>query len=116
MTNYCQNRLTIHGPPGEIEAFVQSCLSVHDELYQLDFEKILPTPTVFKGLYRRVESRLGGRGLLGLSAGVIGMEALRRAPLAPVDGGVKPYSVLDHERAKAVGIKSYDDLSAWLRN
>jgi len=116
MTNYCQNRLTINGSPGEIEAFAQSCLSVHDDLFQLDFEKILPTPTVVKGLYRSVESRLGGPGRLALSAGEVGMEALRRAPLAPVGGSVKPFSVLDHERAKAVGIKSYDDLCVWLRN
>jgi hypothetical protein len=115
VTNYCQNRLTIEGPSAEIGAFAQDCLSLHDGLHLLDFEKILPMPPVLKGLHRSVVSRLGGEFPNRLSSGVVGMEALTRKPVQPVEGFTKAESVLDNARVKEIGLRTYDDLDLWLR-
>jgi len=115
VTNYCQNRLRIEGSPTEIEAFARDCLSLHNGLHVLDFEKILPTPPVLKGLYRHVVSKLGGEFPNRLSSGVVGIEALARKPWQPNDGITQPWSVLDDARVKEIGLKNYDDLELWLR-
>jgi hypothetical protein len=116
VTNYCQNRLKIVGSPEQIEAFARDCLSGHDDLPMLDFDKILPMPPVLKGLHRNVASKLGGAFPNELSSGVVGMEAIRRTPVASLRGYGQPESVLNHAQVKALGIESYDDLHAWLRN
>ena len=115
MTNYCQSRATIEGSPEAIDAFVQNCLTLRDDLYVLNFEKILPIPPILKGLHRSVAAKFGGDFHESLSSGVVGMEALKRAPLAPWGGFVGAQSVLDNARVKAPGISSNDDLERWLR-
>lgn len=116
MTNYCQSRVTIEGSPEAIGAFVQDCLTLRDNLHVLDFEKILPMPPILKGLHRSVGAKFGGQYYESLSSGVVGMEALKRAPLAPRGGFVGAESVLDNARVRAAGINSYDDLERWLRD
>jgi hypothetical protein len=116
VTNYCQNRVSVEGSEAQIQAFVQDCLSVRDELHVLEFEKIVPQPPIVKGLHRSTFSRLGGRFPDQLSSGWVGMEAILRKPppLGPVD--VMPVvSVLDRDFVRQVGIKNYDDLDRWLR-
>jgi hypothetical protein len=103
VTNYCQNRLTIEGSPAEIGAFAQGCLSLHGGLHLLDFEKILSMPPVLKGVRRSDVSKLGGEFPNQLSSGVVGMEALTRKPVQPVDGVTQARSVLDHARVQEVG-------------
>jgi hypothetical protein len=114
MTNWCQNRLTIEGSPEEIRVFARDCLSAHNELPIIDFEKILPMPPVLRGLHRAVVSKLGGAYPDELSSGVVGMEVIRRTPVASLRWYGSPESVLSHPRVKAFGIESYDDLHAWL--
>jgi len=115
VTNFCQNKLTIEGPPAEIAAFAQDCLSLQGGLHVLDFEKILPIPPALKGLHRDVVSKLGGKFPNQLSSGVVGMEALTRKPWQPKDGATQASSVLDNARVKEIGLKTYDDLDLWLR-
>jgi hypothetical protein len=115
MTNYCMNRLTIEGSPEQIRAFASGCLSEHGEEPILDFEKILPMPPVLKGLLRNQASRLGGPFPHDLASGVIGMEAIRRTPVAPAHWYGELESVLNHARVRSLGIRNHDDLNDWLR-
>jgi hypothetical protein len=115
VTNYCRNRLTIEGSPEEIEAFARDCLSLHDGLHSLDFQKILPMPPALKGLHRSIVSKLGGKFPNQLSSGWVGMETLTRKPVQPVDGITQAQSVLDNARVKEIGLRNYDELALWLR-
>jgi hypothetical protein len=115
MTNYCQNRLTVSGPAQEIDAFAQNCLAMQYERLALDFEKIHPKPPILKGAHRGPAAKLGGDFSQAISTAVLGMEALRRAPLPQQLGFDGTWSILDHARAKALGIKTYDDLETWVR-
>lgn len=116
MTNYCENRVTIEGSAAEIQAFARDCLSLHDGLDVLDFEKILPVPPAVRGLYRSTVSKLGGGKFQDeLSSGWVGMEALLRKPPPPYENEVaRPDSVLDRDFVKKRGIGNYDDLNNWL--
>jgi hypothetical protein len=116
MTNWCQNRFTIEGSPAEVDAFAKDCLSVRGELPTIDFEKVLPMSHVVKGVHRNVASKLGGSYPDHLSSGVVGMEAIRQAPTVSLRGYGPPESVLNHPRAKALGIERYDHLQAWLHD
>jgi hypothetical protein len=119
VANYCSNRLAIEGTPEEIDAFAKDCLGFDDGssgLPIIDFEKVLPMPPVLKGLHSQSDdSKLGGPYPDQLSAAVVGMEAIRRSPVQ-WPGHAAPESVLKHPRAKALGLESYDDLQAWLRD
>jgi hypothetical protein len=82
----------------------------------LDFEKILPMPSIVKGLYRSIPSKLGGKFPDGLSSGWVGMEALLRERPPCYEGEVaRPDdSVLTRDFVKKAGIRNYDDLNHWL--
>jgi hypothetical protein len=88
MTNYCSNHIAIEGTPADLQAFAQDCLSRHEELHVLDFEKIRPMPAIVRGLHRSVLSKLGGRIADGLFSGLVGMEALSREPPPRPDRGL----------------------------
>ena len=115
MTSYCQNRVIIEGSAAEIRGFAHDCLSLRDELYVLDFQKILPMPSIVEGLYRSIPSKLGGKYPDEFSSGWVGMEALLRKPPPSYEGEVaRPDSVLTRDVVKKVGIRNYDDLNRWL--
>jgi hypothetical protein len=115
VTSYCQNRVIIEGSAAEIRGFAHDCLSLRDELYVLDFQKILPMPSIVEGLYRSIPSKLGGKYPDEFSSGWVGMEALLRKPPPSYEGEVaRPDSVLTRDVVKKVGIRNYDDLNRWL--
>jgi hypothetical protein len=115
VTNYCENRVKIEGSAAELEAFARDCLSLRGGLHVLDFEKIMPMPSIVRGLYRSTPSKLGGKFPHQLSAGWVGMEALlRKPPSLPGGDAARTESVLDRDFVKKRGIGNYDDLSSWL--
>jgi hypothetical protein len=104
MTNYCANLIEVEGDAADLRAFRATCIS---DSGNLDFEAIIPMPNVLRGTHEGIGDIFGVDAELGASA-------LSRAQVdLPLSGRRPP--ILERESIREAGIRSFEELEAWLR-
>jgi hypothetical protein len=103
MTNYCENLMEIEGGAADLRAFRTACIN---ESGNLDFAAIMPVPDVLRGTHEGIGDKFGGDAELGASA-------LSRTEVSFHPGIRQP--ILEREAIRKAGIRSFEELEAWLR-
>jgi hypothetical protein len=103
MTNYCQNLIEVEGSAADLTAFRTACIN---QSGNLDFEAIIPVPSVLRGTHEGIGNQFGWDAELGASAlsrSQINFSLIESTP------------ILEREQARKAGIKTFEQLESWLR-
>jgi hypothetical protein len=104
MTNYCSNVIEVEGSAADLAAFRTACINASGNL---DFDAIIPIPDSLRGTHKGVGTGLGWDAELGAAA-------LGRSQVDFPFGDRTP--IFEREPARKAGIRSFEQLEAWLRN